>query len=138
FAEFRALATVGGPVTYEWLLNGLPLAGTNFSGTDGAVLKISNPGPAQAGFYSVVLRGPSNTNTSAPAVLGVQDILSPDTTVPTLADTSPALAVLTTTNPAVTLAGSASDNRSLLAVLVSGDGFTNRPAAGTTSWSFNA
>lgn len=138
FAEFRALATVVGPVSYEWLLNSMPLAGTNFSGADSAVLKISNPGPAQAGFYSVVLRGPSNTNASAPAVLGVQDIASPDTIAPTLAVILPAAAALTTTNPAFTLAGTASDNRSLLAVLVSGDGFTNRPATGTSQWSFDA
>ena len=136
FAEFRVLSSTRGPVTYEWQLNGLPLTGTNYSGDGSAVLKISDPGLAQAGSYSVVLRGPSDTNVSVPVLLAVQSTVSPDNTAPTVAVLSPAAAVFTTTSSEFTFMGAASDDRRVLAVLVSGDGFTNRPAAGTTNWSF--
>jgi hypothetical protein len=138
FVEFRAFAYVNGPASYEWQFNGQPLAGTNFSGTNSAVLKIMNPDPALAGLYTVVLRSPLLTNTSAPAVLSVQNVASPDASAPALTISSPAPAVVNTTNTVLTLIGTASDNRGPLAVLVSGDGFTNRAATGTTNWSFAA
>ncbi|MEY2410663.1 MAG: hypothetical protein QOF48_3333 [Verrucomicrobiota bacterium] len=136
FAEFLVTGIAPGPVTYEWLLNNSPIGGTNFSGTNSPVLKISNPGPAQAGAYSVVIRGVSFTNTAAPAILGVQDIASPDSNPPTVASMTPPLLVVT--NAAVTLSGTAFDSRGVLAVLVSGNGFTNSVALGTTNWSFDA
>lgn len=133
---FRVVANTLGPVGYEWLFNGQPLAGTNFSGTNSAVLKIMNPTPALAGLYSVILRGPSATNVAPPAVLGVQDNASPDTILPTLAVTSPASAVVSTASNTFTLSGRAADNRGVLAVLVSSGGFTNVAAIGATNWSF--
>jgi hypothetical protein len=101
-------------------------------------LRISNPGPAQAGLYTVELRGPSNTNVSSSAVLGVQDVALPDNTIPTLTVLSPSTAVVTVTNSQFTVAGSALDNRQVLTVLVSGEGFTNRSVSGTTNWSYAA
>ena len=138
FVEFRAFASVNGPVSYEWLFNGQPIAGTNFSGTNSAVLKIVDPSPVLAGLYTVVLRGPTSTNASVPAVLGVQNAVSPDTDAPAIAITSPLPAVATSANVNFPLGGTAADNRGLLAVLISGDNFTNRLASGTTIWSFDA
>lgn len=63
---FSVTATGAGPLTYQWFLNGGPIAGAN-----SALLMLNYVNPNQAGAFTVQVTSPSGTLTSAPANLAV-------------------------------------------------------------------
>jgi len=65
-ANFYAFASGGPPPTYQWLFNGVPLAGQNYSS-----LYLYNVTPTQAGNYRIVASNAVGVATSVVAVLTV-------------------------------------------------------------------
>ncbi|MHB8524113.1 MAG: immunoglobulin domain-containing protein, partial [Limisphaerales bacterium] len=65
-ATFNVIATGAGPVSYQWEINGAPIAGAT-----NATLTLANLQPTQAGSYTVVVSNPVGAVTSAAAVLTV-------------------------------------------------------------------
>ena len=65
-AYFSVIATGAPPVTYQWRLNGLPLAGATNSSLVLADLQVSD-----AGTYDVLVSGPGGASLSPPAYLVV-------------------------------------------------------------------
>jgi len=62
-----------GPLSYQWLFNERKLTdGGNVSGATAFTLTLSNVQPAQAGFYSVEIRIPTDSAISTAALLTVQ------------------------------------------------------------------
>ncbi|MBU6400032.1 MAG: immunoglobulin domain-containing protein, partial [Verrucomicrobia bacterium] len=64
--SFGVTAAGTGPLGYQWLFNGTPLAGAS-----SATLTLNNVQSAQAGSYSVVVTNVAGSVTSAPATLAV-------------------------------------------------------------------
>ncbi len=71
-ATFSVVASGAQPLQYQWLFNGVPLAGA-YSST----LTLNFVQPARAGNYSVLVSDSSGTVTSAPAVLMVGNFSMP-------------------------------------------------------------
>ena len=99
--SFSVSVSGTGPLTYQWMLNGVAIAGATSSTYD-----LAAASAAQAGLYSVKVTGPANTVTSAGAALSV---LSP------FVFTTQPLGALTTTSIATGLP-------KVLSVAVSGTG----------------
>ena len=99
--SFSVSVSGTGPFTYQWMLNGVAIAGAT-----SATYDLAAASAAQAGLYSVKVTGPANTVTSAGAALSV---LSP------FVFTTQPLGALTTTSIATGLP-------KVLSVAVSGTG----------------
>ncbi len=69
---FTVAASGQGPISYQWLFNGLALNNDgDLRGARSATLSLSNVQPAQAGDYSVVVANPGGNLLSASATLTV-------------------------------------------------------------------
>ncbi len=71
-ASFSILASGALPLTYQWLLNGVPLVnGAGVSGATTNTLSLNNVQAAHIGTYSVVVSNSAGTAVSSPASLTV-------------------------------------------------------------------
>ncbi len=68
-ADFTVIASGTAPISYQWLVGGVPIAGAN-----SVTLHLSNVQPADAGTYSVVARNPAGSSASLGAVLTVSGV----------------------------------------------------------------
>jgi hypothetical protein len=73
-ATFTVSASGTGPITYQWLKEGVPLFdGGNLFGANASLLTMTNVSSTDAGHYSVMLSNPANTVTSSIVTLTVND-----------------------------------------------------------------
>jgi uncharacterized delta-60 repeat protein len=73
-ARFIIAAGGSGPLSFQWLKNGAPLAeGGNVAGVETGTLTLTNVLGGDAGLYSVVVSNNSGSVTSALAILTVRD-----------------------------------------------------------------
>jgi hypothetical protein len=66
-ANFNVVASGTLALNYQWRFNS-----NNISGANSATLSITNPLPATAGFYDVIVRNTSGSVTSSPALLTIK------------------------------------------------------------------
>jgi len=74
-ATFSAAFTGLGPVTYQWLKNGLPITGSASATT--STLTLANVQPSDAATYSVTATNASGSTTSSGATLTVEADVAP-------------------------------------------------------------
>ena len=124
---FRVVAR-GGLLNYQWMLDGVPLAGQT-----SATLVLENVNTNQSGGYSVVVTNFAGVVTSTMAALTV-NASKPDTRLPTVVIKTPTVPVVTT--DVIIITGGASDNVGVNSVFYSVNGGTYVPAeADDPNWS---
>jgi hypothetical protein len=106
--EVRATDPAGsGALSFQWRVNNINMAdGANISGSSGSNLLIRPAFTNNSGSYTVVVSNTIGAVTSAVSVVTV----SPDTTPPKVAITSPASGTRTNFGAVLTFLGTASDN----------------------------
>ena len=126
---FSVTASGTAPLSYQWRLDGSPLAGRTATN-----LMLTHVQQSQAGGYTVVITNIAGAVTSTVAPLRVN--LPPDTTAPIITIVSP------TGNPTyatdtnfLTLAGTASDNLGVTQVNWVNNRAGSGVASGTNNWS---
>jgi hypothetical protein len=122
-----SVKAAGSSLTYQWFKDNTVLAGKT-----SAALVLTNVQTSQSGRYRVKASGTGGFVLSRYAKLTVP---IPDSTLPTIAITSPSTNGTTATNSSLTVSGTASDNVGLTAVYVRVNSGGWVTASGTTSWS---
>jgi len=125
-ASFSVTATGSGPLTYQWYFKGEPLIPSGQSAT----LRLPKVSTANAGEYYVIVSNPFGQAASRVARLTVLR----ETVPPKLTITSPASG-RSTTNAAVLLQGTATDNDQVVQVLYSLNAGPVQIASGSNTWS---
>jgi hypothetical protein len=123
-AVFGVAAGGVAPLTYQWYLNGAPLAKAT-----AAALVLASVKYSDAGTYTVRVTNSLGAIASAPALLTVNE-----TTRPTLAVAFPPVNYQST-DPTLTVRGTAGDARAVAAVEVTVNNNSPQVAAGAASWS---
>lgn len=129
-AEFDVVADGSGPLSYQWLKNGIVLTNDSLiSGVDTSHLVLSAVNENDLGNYSVTITNQAGLISSASAIL----TLTPDRIRPTVMITSPRPRARVVNSP-VTIVGRASDNAAVAQVLYQLNGGEWSAISGTTSW----
>jgi phage/plasmid primase-like uncharacterized protein len=123
-AGFSVSAGGVAPLSYQWYVNGEPVAHAS-----GSSLAVPATKFASAGSYTVVITNLLGSVTSVPAYLTVSEIIKP-----TLSVTYPS-GNITTNNASITLRGTASDALDVTSVQLLVNGTLLQTAAGTSNWS---